>query len=63
VNRISIKLRTVHFCDYPALMTPHYGLVVELVVQDSWCLRRFDPLRSAPVENEIPAVARLRIER
>ena len=34
------KLATMpfHFCDYPALMTPHCGLVLELVVQDYRCL-------------------------
>ena len=29
-----------YFCDYPTLMIPRYGLVVKLVVQDYWCLRR-----------------------
>jgi hypothetical protein len=29
-----------YFCDYPALMTPHCGLVVKLVVQDYRCFRR-----------------------
>ena len=36
------KLATMpfHFCDYPTLMTPHCGLVLELMVQDYRCLRR-----------------------
>ena len=29
-----------YFGDYPALMIPHCGLVVKLMVQDYWCLRR-----------------------
>ena len=36
------KLATMpfHFCYYPALMTQRRSLVLELVVQDDWCLRR-----------------------
>ena len=29
-----------YFCDYPTLMIPHCGLVMELVVQDYRCFRR-----------------------
>jgi len=39
-SREELATMPFNFCDYPALMIPHCGLVVELVVQDYWCLRR-----------------------